>query len=295
MEFLLTIPEEIYLLPVHKRGGQKIDFKHKKLEITLAASILMDLALRNRIDTDLEHIIPDQKAPTGDALLDEVMGWIIDSPRQETIAYWIIRITERAEFIRQSILEGLLRKRILKVRRQHIFLGYASKKYPVADDREIREIKSRVRDLVLGNNLPELRDMVIISLAYYGGLLGFIFSEEEIILRKHRIEQLAKMDLIGQAITRSLKELTFSVVASMRTKDLLGIKSPLEKLDELVEEMKSLLQIERDEDLPEWLRKGTDQYLKTLAYIEETGTNEIVFNAKTGKYGLKIWSFPGGI
>ncbi|MDD5508383.1 MAG: GPP34 family phosphoprotein [Bacteroidales bacterium] len=295
MEFILTIPEEIYLLPVHKTGGQKIDFKHKKFEITLAASILMDLALRNRIDTDLEHIIPDQGTPTGDALLDEVMEWIFQAPRQESITYWLIRITERAEHIRQSVLESLLRKKILKVRKQHIFLGYASKKYPVADDRQIKEIKSRVRDLVMGNDLPELRDMVIISLACYGGLLNFIFSEEEIILRKHRIEQLAKMDLIGQAITRSVKELTFSVVASMRTKDLLGIKSPVEKLDELVEEMKSLLQIDNDEDLPEWLRKGTGQYLKTLSYIEETCTNEIVFNASTGKYALKIWSFPGGI
>lgn len=293
MEILLSIPEEVYLLPIHKRGGQKIDFRHKKFEITLAAAILMDLALRNRIDADLEHIIPDQKTPTGDALLDEVLDWIINSPRQETITHWIIRITERADKVRQTILESLLRKNILKVRKEYIFLGYTSKKYPVADDREIKEIKSRVRDLVLGNELPELRDLVIISLAYYGGLLNFIFSEEEIILRKHRIEQLAKMDLIGQAITRSVKELTFSVVASMRTKDLLGIKSPQEKMDELVEEMKSLFQIENDEDLPEWLRKGTDQYLKTLTFIEETGTNEIVYNTKTGKYGLKIWSFPG--
>ncbi|HOW25947.1 MAG TPA: GPP34 family phosphoprotein [Bacteroidales bacterium] len=295
MELLLSIPEEIYLLPIHKRGGQKIDFKHKKFEITLAASILMDLALRHRIDTDMEHIIPEQETPTGDELLDEVLDWIFHAPRQETITYWIRRITERAEHIRKSVLEGLLHKKILKVSKQHIFLGYASKKYPVADDREIREIKSRVRDLVLGNELPELRDMVIISLAYYGDLLSFIFSEEEIILRKHRIEHLAKMDLIGQAITRSVKELTFSVVASMRTKDLLGIKTPVEKLDELVEEMKALMQIEQDTDLPEWLRKGTDQYLKTLAYIEETGTNEIVFNTKTGKYGLKLWAFPGGI
>jgi hypothetical protein len=295
METLLSIPEEVYLLPIHKRGGQKIDFRHRKFEITLAAAILMDLALRNRIDTDLEHIIPDRETPTGDALLDEVLDWITRSPGQETITHWIVRITERSERIRQAILESLLQKNILKVRKERIFLGYSSKKYPVADDREIKEIKSRVRDLVMGNDLPELRDMVIISLAYYGGLLNFIFSEEEIILRKHRIEQLAKMDLIGQAITRSVKELTFSVVASMRTKDLLGIKSAGEKMDELVEEMKSLFQIENDRDLPEWLRKGTDQYLKTLEFIEETGTNEIVYNAKTGKYGLKIWSFPGGI
>jgi hypothetical protein len=73
----------------------------------------------------------------------------------------------------------------------------------------------------------------------------------------------------------------------MTAKEILGIKTPEEKLDELVEEMKALMHIVKDDDLPGWLRKGTDQYRKTMDYIRETGTNEIVFNAKTGKYGLK--------
>ncbi len=293
METFLTIPEEVYLLPIHERGGQKINFKHKKFEVTLSAAILMELALRNRIDSDLEYIFPDQKIPTGDALLDEILDWIILSPKHETITHWIIRITEYSDRIKQVILESLIRKNVLKIKKEHIFLGFTTKRYPLIEDREMKEIKSRMRDLITGNDLPELRDMVIISLAYYGGLLNFIFSDEEILSHKKRIEQLAKMDLIGQAISRSVKELAFLVVASMHTRELLGIKSAEESMEELVGEMKSLFQIEKDENLPEWLRRGTEQYQKTLAYIEETGTNEIVFNTKTGKYGLKIWSFPG--
>ena len=172
--------------------------------------VIAALALRNRIDSDLEFIFPDQKTPTGDALLDEVLDWIIHSPRQETITYWIIKITERSDMIRQAILEELLRKNIIKVRQERVFLGFRTKKYPMVIGHEIMEIKS---------------------------------AEE--------------------------------------------------KMNELVEEMKSLWQITNEEDLPEWLRKGTDQYLKTLSFIEETGTNEIIYNAKTGKYGLKIWMFPG--
>ncbi|MBP6978501.1 MAG: GPP34 family phosphoprotein [Bacteroidales bacterium] len=293
METFLTIPEEVYLLPIHKRGGQKMDFKHKKFEVTLSAAILMELALQNRIDADLEYIFPDQTTPTGNALLDEVLDWIILSPKQETITHWIIRITEYSDRIRKIILESLIRKKVLSIRKERIFLGFSSNQYPVVAEKEIKEIKSRIRDLVTGNDLPELRDMVIISLAYYGDLLNFIFTEDEIQKYKNRIEQLAKMDLIGQAISRSVKEMAFMVVATIHARELLGMKSAVEKMDDLVGEMKSLLQIEKDEDLPEWLRKGTEQYGKTISFIEETGTNEIVYNTKTGKYGLKIWSFPG--
>jgi len=54
--------------------------------------------------------------------------------------------------------------------------------------------------------------------------------------------------------------------------------------------MKALMHLENDSDLPEWIRKGTDQYEKTLQFIRETGTNEISFNAQSGKYGLKTWA-----
>lgn len=251
------------------------------------------LFILTTIDADVNFIFPDRKEETGDPVLDEVLRWIVDTPGQETITHWILRILERSESFRQMILNSLVSKHILTISQERVFLGFKAKKYPVIRDQQIVEVKRRVRDLVFGKDLPELRDMVIVSLAYYGGLLNFIFTDEEIIIRKHRIEQLARMDLIGQAISRSLKELTFSVAASMRAKEILGIKSSQEKMDELVEEMKALLQITEDAKLPEWLRKGADQYHKTLAFIEETGTNEIVFNSKTGKYALKIWSYPG--
>jgi hypothetical protein len=54
-----------------------------------------------------------------------------------------------------------------------------------------------------------------------------------------------------------------------------------------------VMQITADSDLPDWLRKGTDQYQKTLSYIKETGTREILFNPKTGRYGIKMMVFPG--
>jgi hypothetical protein len=129
--------------------------------------------------------------------------------------------------------------------------------------------------------------MVIISVAWYGGLLNFILTEEEIHSRLARIDQLAKMDMIGQAVSRSKHSMTLSILLSLRTKEILGIKTPEEKLDELVEEMKALTRISSDEELPDWLRKGTAQYRKTLDYIRETGTNEIVFNRNTGTYELK--------
>jgi len=291
METQLTIPEELFLLTVNEKTGRKAPIKSMKFDILLAAAILMELALRNRIDTDVDYLIPDRPEYTGVPILDQALDVIFASLTQEKITYWLLKLAEKSPRFRATLISGLIGKGLLRMDQERVFLGFTSKKYPIpVQDKEIFEVKTRVRKLVTGTELPDFRDMVIISIAWYGGLLNLIFSDEEIKEYQPRIEQLAKMDLIGQAVTKSLKELTLSIVFSMRAKEIMGIKSPEEKLEDLVEEMKALMQIGDDSDMPEWLRKGTAQYKETLAFIKKTGPNEIFYNAKTGKYGLKTWA-----
>jgi len=288
MTTFLTIPEELFLLTVNEKTGRKASLKSRKFDILLAAAILMDLALHHRIDTDMDHVIPDRLEPTGHVLLEEAFEIIKKAPAQEKIGYWLLKFSEKASHFRELLVSGLVEKGLLKMDRERVFLGFSSKIYPILiKDQEIVEVKTRVRDLVFSNELPDFRDVVIISIAWYGGLMDLILTDGEIASYRSRIELLAKMDLIGQAVSKSLKELTLAIVFSIRAKEILGIKPPEEKLEELVEEMKALMKISHDDDLPEWLRKGSAQYLKTLDFIRETGTNEIVFNGRTGKYGLK--------
>jgi hypothetical protein len=288
MENLLTIPEELFLITVNEKTGRKPFLKSRKFDILLAASILMELALQNRIDTDIDFVIPDKPDPTGHPLLDPALEMIRQSPKQQKIAWWLLKLAEKAGRFREILVAELVHKGLLKKGKEHVFLGFASAKYPILiRDNEVKEVKTRIREVIFGKDLPDFRDMVIISVAWYGGLLNFILTEEEIREHSSRIDQLAKMDLIGQAVTKSLQSLTLSILVSMRAKEILGIKAPEEKLEDLVEEMKALTQISNDSDLPEWLRKGAPQYQKTLDYIRETGTNEIVFNKTSGTYGLK--------
>ncbi|MEI7981471.1 MAG: GPP34 family phosphoprotein [Bacteroidota bacterium] len=288
MDHLLTIPEELFLLTVNENTGRRAFVKSKKFDFMLSASILMDLALHNRIDTDPDDVIPDRPDPTGHPLLDAALELIRNTPEQQKISWWLLRLSENAGRYREMLVSGLVGKGLLKMEKERVFLGFTTSRYPILiRDREVKEVKTRIRELIFSNDLPDFRDVVIISLAWYGGLLNLFLREEEIRANLERIEKLAKLDLIGQAVSKSMREITRSIVLSMVAKDILGIKTPEEKLEELVEELKALMHIGRDADLPEWLRKGTDQYRKTLDYIRETGTNEIVFNAKTGQYGLK--------
>lgn len=287
----LTIPEELFLLTVNNKTGRKAFLKSRKFDMLLAAAILMELALQQRIDSDLENIFPDQPELTGNPILDNAFELIKNESKHKKISHWLLKLAEKAGQYREMLVSGLVSKGLLKIEKGSVFLGFTSRQYPLLiNDKEITEVKTRMRELIFSHDLPDFRDVVIVSIAWYGGLISLILTDEEITAKQQRIDQLARMDLIGQAVSRSLKELTLSIVVTMRAKEFLGLKTPEEKLEELVEEMKALMHLENDSDLPEWLRKGTTQYVKTLQFIRETGTNEISFNALSGKYGLKTWA-----
>ena len=294
MDNLLTIPEELFLLTVNDRTGRRAFLKSKKFDILLSAAILMDLALQNRIDSDLDNVIPDKPEPTGNRLLDVTLEQIQQSREHQKINWWLVKLAEKGTRFREILVSGLLEKGLLRMEREHVFLGFSSNKYPILiNDQEVLEVKTRIKALIFSDDLPDLRDVVIISVAWFGGLLDLILTEEEIQKYQVRIEQLARMDLIGQAVSKSLREVTLSIMVGIRAKEIFGTRSPEEKLEELVEEMKTLMHIDKDKDMPVWLRKGTDQYQKTLDYISKTGTNEITFNPKTGQYGLKAAASKG--
>lgn len=291
METTLTIPEELFLLTVNEKTGRKPLIRSKKFDILLSAAILMELALINRIDTDPEMVIPDRNEHTGIPFLDETIDLINLSPKQEKISWWLLRLSEKASRFRKMLVAGLVAKGLLKTEKERVFLGFTTTTYPMRiHDGKIIEVKTRVRELLTGEALPEIRDAVIISMAWYGGLLNLIMDEDLLQKSQHRIEQLAQMDLVGQAISKSIMELTLPRAISMHAKELLEKKRPEEKLDDLVEEMKVLMQAGENSDMPDWLRKGTPQYAKTLEFIRKTGTNNIYFNTKTGEYGLKTWA-----
>jgi predicted ATP-binding protein involved in virulence len=281
MENFLSIPEEILLLSIGENGGEVP--QDKNFEVVLAASILMDLAMQNRLDSDLEKLIPVDNTPTGDIVLNDAIEMIFADKTKQDPSHWVSQLAIRAEEFSESIVASLVLKKVLKIENQKLLWFFSKRKYPIVHDTEMKEVKLRVRELVFGDDIPDLRDIVIVSLLHYGQMLELVFTEFEISKYRSRIEKIAMMDLIGQAISKSLKEFATSSFTSL-AKSILGVKSPEEKLESLVKEMKEKYRINNDKDLPEWLRKGTAQYIKTIAYIEKTGRADIYYSKRKDEY-----------
>lgn len=202
---MLTFGEELVLLALNdEKGDFGFNLSRMKFENALAGTVLMDLAFLNRIDTDLEHLILVDTTPTGDPLFDAVITLIAAEAGQRNVGDWIQEVRYRHPNLRGAFIQKLVDRGILKQAEQKILWVFKQRRYPVIDNREEKEVKARIRETVLEQVIPDPRDVVLISLMTACDLIDEVFSKEERKKALDRIEQLSRMDLIGQAIFETI-------------------------------------------------------------------------------------------
>ena len=212
---MLRFVEEITLLLLHDDDGRFAHVPSWSLNYALAGGVLMDLAMENRIDTDLEHLILLDATPTGDGLLDPTLAEIAAGEKHDA-RYWVEQTAERAEAIQEEALTRLIDLGILEQQEGRFLWVFRSRRYPMIDGEAEREVKLRIMGVLFSDEIPDPRDVVIICLADACGIFKELLSRRELEQAAARIEQVRKLDLIGQAMSQAIRDIEVSVAASVQ-------------------------------------------------------------------------------
>ena len=212
---MLRFVEEILLLLLRDEDGRFVHVPGWSLDYAIAGAVLMDLAMENRIDTDLEHLILIDGAPTGDSLLDPILAEIALG-EQASIRSWLERIADGAGDIRERALARLVALGILERQDDRFLWVFRSRRYPTRDGRAEREVKLRIMGVLFSDEIPDPRDVMIICLADACGIFREVLAKSELEQASARIEQVRKLDLIGQAMARAIYDIEVSVAASVQ-------------------------------------------------------------------------------
>lgn len=208
---MLGFVEEIVLLQLDPSSGRFTDLPLSAADVVVAGAALMDLAIKNRLDTDLEQLTILDDTPTGDDILDDVLARLAASEGGLTTPAAIELAAPNARHYRQSALKRLSEKGILRERDGLFLRVFQARRYPVVDDRERREVRARLRQLLLTEEIPDPRDVVLICLLEACELLSLVLTAEELGDAAPRIERLGRLDLIGQAMKKAVAEIRFIV------------------------------------------------------------------------------------
>jgi Golgi phosphoprotein 3 len=208
---MLGFVEEIVLLLLDDSEGQIVELPVSAAHVVIAGAALMELALRNRIDTDVKTLIVVNRAATGDDILDDALAHLTEFGGEFNIRAALYGIAVRSEGYRQKALKRLIEHGILRDQNGRFLWVSPTRQYPVIDDREQREVRARLRQILLTDEIPDPRDVVLLCLVEASHLLGLVLSPDEKTQTAARIQQLTRLDLIGQAVHRAVGDIRSTV------------------------------------------------------------------------------------
>ena len=220
---MLRFVEEIILLLLRDDDGRFVNVPSWVLDYAISGGVLMDLAMENRIDTDLDSLILIDSTPVGDSLLDPTLADIAakaEAAEKHDARFWIAHTASSASAIRDEALSRLVARGILERQDDRFLWVFRSRRYPVIDGNAEREVKLRIMGVLFSDEIPNPRDVMTICLADACGIFKELLSRHELTTASARIAQVRKLDLIGQAMSRAILDIEMSVAASIQAQHM---------------------------------------------------------------------------
>ncbi len=210
----ITLAEEVLLLLLDEKKGTLIQVPQLTLHFVLAGAILMELAIRNKVDSDIDSFYIINKDPTGEPVLDAILTKIDSSNGNQDLKYWVNAIADEGAEILESSINRLIERGILGRTEKRILWVVKTESYPTIDQSVERESKRRVLNLLYSDDIPDQEDIVLVCLLDASNMLRTLIGQAELTRLRPRIEQIIRLDLIGQATTKLIREIQVALVAA---------------------------------------------------------------------------------
>jgi len=196
---MLSLPEQLLLLALHDEKGTILSSASMSIRYGLAGAIIMELALREKVEIRDKKLVLVNDSYTGDSVLDEAMALMKNLGKGKNAGYWVNKLTSKIK-IQEIMLERLVDKGILKTEEHKILWIFDSPHYPMKDSGEEFKIREHIRRIILHNDTAEARVAVLIGLVNACRLTNEIFSKQERKDAKKRIKEIMENDLIAKAV-----------------------------------------------------------------------------------------------
>jgi golgi phosphoprotein 3 len=202
---MLTIPEEFLLLMTKDNDGGFITLAPEAENAGFVGAAVMELALRDRIDSDLQRIWVVDRASTGERCVDLVLEKMSAAGFDATSDRLLDQLIGYGQPVRELALERLCERAILRQEEGRILWFLKARRYPVMDGKEVREAKLRLLEVLLHDEIPGPRDVCLLSLAESCDLIRELVPPFDLNRATERLAAIAKMDLIGQSVANYIR------------------------------------------------------------------------------------------
>jgi golgi phosphoprotein 3 len=205
---VLTVTEEFLLLTAGNPDDAAtilvVDLPKSRLGIRVAmtGASLMELALRDRIETDVDQLWLRDSSPTGEKAVDDVLARIVamskGSAAKSPIAETIKKLEEIDSY--QLALDSLKARGLVRQQTKRIFWVFRDEHSVVVDLDVVRGIHKRVCDVLFEGEFPGPREVCLISLLDATRKFRRVVAPQRVQKAVEQTKRYVNLDLVGRNV-----------------------------------------------------------------------------------------------
>lgn len=209
----LDLKQKFLLIALDQNKGRFL-IDALSLNYGIVGAILLELSEKEKVTVKNKKLIVTNSNLTKDDVLDECLNLIIKSTKNRRVKFWINKIGNRANRLKRTILQELKQKNLINIQKRTYLWGLIKVyQYPVLNSKLINDIKKKLKNVVLGDEKPDLESVLFLSLMHSSKLSRILFSNRKEYRKSNkRIKELTKDIEISGAVGDALKEVQAAVM-----------------------------------------------------------------------------------
>lgn len=208
---MLSMLEQVVLLAVDEQTGYLESPRAFGMAYALAGAVFFDLALARKIDTDTDEIRILDSNPSRNPIWDRVLSRMREHPEIRTVRDWIEALFRSNDDLEGEALASLIAQGILRLEKSKRFWIIGVERFPLVDGLPRNHVRERLARAILADDIPDTRDIMLVSIAGQCGLLPFVLSETQLAARRERIAVLSNLETISRKVSAAIAGLDSSL------------------------------------------------------------------------------------
>ncbi|CAN5911495.1 GPP34 family phosphoprotein [soil metagenome] len=210
---MLNLAEELLLLALEAEKGVVHQAASDSLSYALSGAVLMELILNDRLRTKDDKLVVADGSRTGDEVLDSALRDVEQSRKARDLEYWVSRWG--GQYLKDKLIERLVKRGTLREEEHRVLWIFSQSRYPERDGVPEKELRDRVRAVVLEKQEPERRLAALVCLIKACDLAGEVFASHESELARKRLEEIAEGDLVSNAVSDAVSQVQAATQAAV--------------------------------------------------------------------------------
>jgi hypothetical protein len=218
----LILAEQTLLIALDDEKGR--DTTPLGSDAGLAGALLLDLAGLQLVDSDAGGKIAalDGKQP-GHELLRDVHTTIASSSKPRDAKGWVERLPRELGPLRQRVARGLVQRGILSEEHSKSLGILSVTRFPTVDPAPERELRERLRDVLLAEREPTEEEALLVGLLEPLGLIDSIVPTDRRRDARKRAKAVAEQGLTGTAVRDAIRAVQAAVIAAIAASTVVSV------------------------------------------------------------------------